>query len=121
MTGSRRLGLYRFAQIALCALLGVGSLLAQTAATGALVGTVTDSTGGVIPNVTVTLTSTDTNQSRSATTGADGAYRFGLLPSGDYKVRFAPSGLKTSEFPRWPVNVTKTRGGARVLDVGQKW
>ena len=38
------------------------SLGAQTAATGALTGTVTDSTGAVVPNTTVTATSVDTGQ-----------------------------------------------------------
>src|SRR5271157_5664376 len=108
MTGSRSIRFYRFAQITLCSLLGIGSLMAQTAATGALVGTVTDSTGGVIPNVTVTLTSTDTNQVRTATTGAAGAYRFGLLPPGDYKLRFSAAGFKTAELASVTVNVTET-------------
>ena len=47
---------------------------AQTAGTGALRGTVTDSTGAVVPNATVTATSTDTGQVRTATTGTDGVY-----------------------------------------------
>jgi hypothetical protein len=37
-------------------LLGVRSLLAQSAGTGALTGTVTDATGAVIPRVGVTVT-----------------------------------------------------------------
>ena len=63
---------------ALLLLLWVPSLLAQSAGTGALTGTVTDPTGAVVPNVTVTLTSADTNQTRTATTGADGTYKFTL-------------------------------------------
>lgn len=58
------------------------SLMAQTAATGALAGTVTDPTGSVVPNVTVTLMNTDTGQARTATTSADGTYKFGLLSPG---------------------------------------
>ena len=38
------------------------SLAAQTAATGALTGTVSDMTGAVAPNVTVTATNADTGQ-----------------------------------------------------------
>ena len=58
-------------------------LRAQTAGTGALTGTVTDSTGAVVPNATVTVTSADTGQVRTATTGADGNYEVNLLTPGN--------------------------------------
>ena len=50
----------------------VPSIFAQSAGTGALTGTVTDPTGSVVPNTSVTLTSTETNQTRNTTTGTDG-------------------------------------------------
>ena len=56
-------------------LVWVPVLLAQSAGTGALKGTITDRSGAVIPNVTVTLTSTDTNQARTGTSSSDGSYR----------------------------------------------
>jgi hypothetical protein len=55
------------------------SLMAQTAATGGLTGTVTDQTGAVVPNATVTVTSADTGQARTVTTDAAGTYKVGLL------------------------------------------
>ena len=59
--------------LVLCLFVTVGpALKAQTAGTGALAGTVTDSTGAVVPNVTVTATSLDTGQVRTAKTAADG-------------------------------------------------
>ncbi len=88
-------------QLALVALLTllfaicVPSLMAQSAGTSGLSGTITDPSGAAIPNVTVTLTSNDTNQVRTATTGADGQYKFTLLPPGSYKVRFSATGFKT--------------------------
>src|SRR5579863_4063996 len=75
----------------------VPQLMAQSAGTGALTGTVTDPSNSSIPNVSVTLTSVDTGQARATSTGPDGTYKSALLPPGDYRVRFAASGFKTTE------------------------
>ena len=40
------------------------SILAQSASTAALTGTITDATGAVVPNATIMLTNTGTNQTR---------------------------------------------------------
>ena len=71
-----------------------------------------------MPSVTVTLTSTDTNQARTATTGADGGYKFALLPPGTYRVRFSAAGFKTAEVSSVTVNVTETPVLDRALEVG---
>src|SRR5262245_59743477 len=94
------------------------SLCAQSAGTGALTGTVRDTSGAVIPAVTVTLTSTDTNQTRSTDTSEDGGYRFSLLPPGTYGVKFALPGFKTSEVSSVIVRVTETLVLDRALEVG---
>jgi hypothetical protein len=96
------------------------SLLAQSAGTGALTGTVTDPSGAVAPGVSVILTSLETNQTRTATTGGDGSYKFSLLPPGNYRVRFTASGFKTSETSSVAVNVTETPVLDRVLEVGSQ-
>jgi hypothetical protein len=97
---------------------GIPSLLAQSAGTGALTGTVTDPSGGTIPNATVTLTNTQTNQVRTATTGTDGGYRFTLIPPGIYRVRFAANGFKAAEVSTFDVNVTETPVLDRTLEIG---
>jgi len=104
--------------LAAIALASAPSLLAQSAGTGALTGTVSDPSGAIVPNVTVTLTSTDTNQVRTATTGADGGYKFALLPPGTYRIRFSAAGFKTAEISAVTVNVTETPVLDRVLEVG---
>lgn len=92
--------------------------MAQTAGTGGLVGTVTDSTGAVVPNVTVTVTNTSTGQLRTATTGADGAYTVNLLPPGNYQVKFEASGFNVIQVPSASVNVAETEVLNQVLQVG---
>ena len=93
-------------------------VFAQTAGTGALAGVVTDSSGAVIRDVKVTATSNDTGQARTVTTSADGAYIIGLLPPGNYKVRFEASGFKVIEVPSAAVTVTETAVLSRTLEVG---
>ncbi len=104
--------------LALIAIAFAPSVLAQSAGTGALTGTISDPSGAVVPNVTVTLTSTDTNQVRTATTGADGGYKFALLPPGTYRIRFSAAGFKTAEVSAVTVNVTETPVLDRALEVG---
>lgn len=90
----------------------------QSASTAALAGTVTDPTGAVIPNVTVTATSAATNQARTVVTSADGSYRFPLLEPGAYRVRFTSAGFKASEVTGMNLVVTETATLDRALEVG---
>ncbi|MBV9771438.1 MAG: carboxypeptidase regulatory-like domain-containing protein [Bryobacterales bacterium] len=91
---------------------------AQSAGTSALAGTITDPSGAAIPNVTVTVTSNATGQTRTITTGSDGTYRFTLMPPGNYKVSFAAPGFKTAEVASEQLNVTETEALDRTLEVG---
>ncbi len=104
--------------LALLSIVCVPVLLAQSAGTAGLTGTVTDPSGAVIPNVTVTLTNTDTNQARSTTTNGAGVYKFSLIPPGNYKVRFGASGFKPAEVPAVTLSVTETPVLDAKLEVG---
>ncbi|HUJ96092.1 MAG TPA: TonB-dependent receptor [Terriglobales bacterium] len=64
--------------------------------TGDITGVVTDSTGAVLPEVTVTVVSQDTGLQRTTTTNAAGNYRIPELAIGKYKVSASAQGFKTS-------------------------
>jgi len=96
------------------------NLMGQSSGTSALTGTVTDPSGAVIPNVTVTITNADNGQVRTVTTGADGQYRFSLIPPGNYKVKFTAAGFKVAEIPPVAVAVTETAVLNQSLQVGQQ-
>ncbi len=74
--------------------LAVTGLQAQIT-TATLVGTVTDSTGAVVPGTQVSATNIDTNASKSALTNDQGAYRIEFLPVGNYKIEVSAKGFKT--------------------------
>ena len=94
--------------LAICLLLQlVPSLIAQTAGMGVLTGRIVDSSGNPVANATVTVTSVDNGQVRSATTGTDGSYRFDDLPLGSYRMKFEAAGFQTLEIPSATVDGTK--------------
>ncbi|MEV0902109.1 S8 family serine peptidase [Actinoplanes sp. NPDC049802] len=74
---------------------------------GSLTGTVTGA-GVPLGGVTVSLGGTAT---RAVTTGADGGYRFGRLPAGDYRLRVTAFGYDTFE-----TGVTITAGAGADVD-----
>lgn len=88
-------------------LLLVPSLIAQTAGMGALTGRIVDSSGNPVANATVTVTSVENGQARSATTGTDGSYRFDDLPPGSYRMKLEAAGFQTLEIPSATVDGTK--------------
>lgn len=82
--------------IALCAilLLPIGRASAQTqAASATLSGTVSDTTGAVIPDAMVTIVSTDQHFQRQDKTNGTGLYSFTLLPPGQYSLTVQKQGL----------------------------
>lgn len=85
----------------------VPSLIAQTTGMGVLTGRVVDSSGTPVANATVTVTSVDNGQARSATTRTDGSYRFDDLPLGSYRMKLEAAGFQTLEIPSATVDGTK--------------
>lgn len=76
-------------------LLGAGVARAQSVSGSQLSGTVKDSTGGALPGATVTMTKTDTGQTRTVNAGGDGSYSFPNLPIGPYQLKASLQGFNT--------------------------
>lgn len=68
---------------------------AQTAGEGSITGTVTDSTGAVVADASVTATNSSTSAATSRTTSGAGLYVIAPLPPGIYTVTVAAKGFKT--------------------------
>lgn len=67
----------------------------QTMTTADVTGTVTDTTGAVVPGATVTIKSVDTNDTRVSQSNAQGLYRFPLMKPGDYTITAASAGMQS--------------------------
>ncbi len=68
------------------------SLLAQVSAV--ISGTVTDQSGAVVPNATVTATSTDTGATREVMADGAGRYQISSLPVGQYQIHARKTGFQ---------------------------
>ncbi len=79
--------------MAAIAVLLPGLMLAQSLTQGAISGTVTDSTGAIVPNITVKLNSLDRGFTRDTKTNAQGTFQFPLVDLGSYQVSVNVPGL----------------------------
>src|SRR5215469_14437159 len=82
--------------LVIAALLGLTALLLGQAPTGVITGVVSDESGAVIPNATVTITNKATGIARPVTTNAEGLYSAPALAAGDYSVKAEAQGFKTA-------------------------
>ena len=77
----------------LCAF--AGRLFAQ-AGSGTILGTVTDASGAVVPNATVTITNVGTNVATTARTTSSGDFTVTFLPPGTYRIAAEAQGFQQS-------------------------
>lgn len=78
-------------------LAATGNLFGQAGATGSILGTVTDTTGAVIPKVQITITNEATNVPFHTVTSSSGAYVAPTLGPGRYTVTATMKGFQTSQ------------------------
>lgn len=91
---------------------------AQTASTGALSGTVTDSSGAVVAGAAVNITNEATGDVRHQSTQSDGSFLAPLLLPGTYRVEVVGKGFKTLVLSNVPIFVTEKKDLRLVLEVG---
>ncbi len=73
-----------------------GFIWGQAISTSSLKGTVQDQTGSAVPAAQVKVTQVTTGNSRTAVTGANGAYLFPDLPVGPYQLEVTKEGFSKS-------------------------
>lgn len=64
--------------------------------TATVTGVVTDPSGGVVPNATVTITNTGNNETRTTTSSTNGSYTVSQLLPGSYELSAQVAGFKSS-------------------------
>src|SRR5262250_1545593 len=95
-------------------------LLAQTAAVGRIAGSVRDSSGAVIPAVSVTARDLRTGVQTETSTNETGDYRFLSLQVGTYSIKAAHPGFQSVEKPDLRVVVGETLTVNLELPVGSQ-
>ncbi len=106
-----------FAAMTILALvLSATPAFAQTS--GNILGVVKDASGGAVPDAKVTVTNTGTNESRTTTTGDDGAWRVPGLNPGQYVVKVEKEGFKTSTQTGLTLDVAQQLVVNPTLEVG---
>src|SRR5271157_2380809 len=101
-----------FFTLSVCIVMLPVRLNAQDSATGAIRGTVLDSTGSRIPQASIVVVNTASGARYTATSDGEGRFALGLLPPGDYSARVVAEGMSPQVTPQLHVDV----GGAAELE-----
>jgi Carboxypeptidase regulatory-like domain/TonB dependent receptor len=97
----------------------IASCLQAQQTLGGITGTVSDSSGGILPNTTVSIVNDQTKLSRTQMTNANGSYDFVNLPIGAYTLTFTHDGFETQKIPSIVVQADRTATLNATLKVGQ--
>ena len=115
------MNLKRFMAVMFALLVGLSfsstRVAAQTSTTGDIAGVVTDPSGSVVPDASVTLKDETKGNTQQTKTGAQGTYRFYLLTPGPYTITVTATGFK-SEARRVDVSVGQIGTATFQLQLG---
>jgi len=107
----------RHSALLLFLFLTIGTAAAQVTS-GTILGTVTDSSGGILPGATVRAANIDTGLTRAARTDSAGTYSLTNLPIGQYQVTIEMEGFKKKIVGPLTLVVDQRLRVDAVLDVG---
>ncbi len=106
--------------VSLVACLAVASLLeAQTATTGLVTGSITDTSAAVIPGAAVELVETTTKATVSQKCNEAGQFVFPNVPPGLYRLTAKMQGFRTAAVQQLRVEVTRSYTQNLVMEVGE--
>src|SRR5882762_7632961 len=99
MKAQRNIFQISFAFLIFCSAISVApvSLKAQALNAGTVTGVVTDPNSAVVPNATVTIANAVTGYMRTATTDAEGAFRFSDVPPNNYQLKASAPGFSSEQ------------------------
>jgi len=106
--------LFVLAVVAFCC---VSTFAQQTL--GGLTGVVTDTSGALVPNVTVTVVDENTALTRTTKTNGSGVYSLVNLPIGSYKITYTADGFEVQESEHVTVQANRTGTVNVSLKVGK--
>src|SRR5580765_1877092 len=104
---------------ALLGVLGATPAAAQLASQTALVGTVTDSSGSVVPGASVVAVNAGTGDTYETTTNAEGFYNIQFVRIGVYEITVTLSGFQTSKVSSVEVTTNQITRTNVAMKVGQ--
>ncbi len=87
-------------------------------ATGKIAGTISDPSGGVVPQAKVTATNVETKISKTAVTNASGTYQIQPLPVGTYTVSVEATGFSKMSSAPTPLEINETMRVDLKLEIG---
>jgi hypothetical protein len=106
MAKKMKLGIFFVAALTALLLTSVSARAQQTL--GGITGTVTDKSGSVLPDTTVTIVGDQTKLTRSLKTNGNGAYDFVNLPIGTYTITVTHDGFESERLPSILVQANRT-------------
>ncbi|MFN8002179.1 MAG: carboxypeptidase-like regulatory domain-containing protein [Acidobacteriota bacterium] len=105
--------------VAVAVLMAVYEAQAQTATTGAIVGTVTDKNGAVVSGAELELVSTATNQVVKTKSNDDGQYTFPSVLPGGYTLSVVKAGFRKATINQLKIDVSKSYTLPVALEIGE--
>src|SRR5713226_908490 len=112
--------LFLFVRALMCGFLLLFAVITASAQFKAgIQGTVTDTTGGLVPEAKITLVNTETGKAQETTTSNEGFYRLSGLAPAKYKLTVEKAGYKQKVFDNVAVNAEAVQGIDVALEPGE--